>query len=151
MKDQTATDSADFEFEDFDAANTATMSVIVAGRVTGWKWTFAGPGHAQTVAQANRSARERLQLEAEQSQARVNGRKWKAPEESVDEVRARNIDYVIERLVGWSPVKIGGATYEFSAEAARKLLADPAKVGLLTQALEFLAADNSFTKRSAAI
>jgi len=57
---------------------------------------------------------------------------------------------IAERLVGWSPVKIDGKEYQFSVENARALLIDPRRVGLLTQALEFLSDLGSFTKRSAA-
>lgn len=141
----------EFGDDDFDAADTATMNVVVKGQPSGWLWTFAGPGHPKTVEQGNRLSRERLRKEHDIEQARVNNRKWKAPEEDVDTVRDRNINWVIERLVGWSPVKIDGKEVPFSPEAARKLLIDPRKVDLLTQALDFLAADNSFTKRSVTI
>lgn len=142
-------DIAEFDLDAFDAADTADMAVKLNGRSTTWIWSFAGPGHPQTVTQSNRLARERLQQERFKEQARVNGKKWSAPDDSVDEVRARNVEWVVERLVGWSPVKIGGETLAFSPDAARKLLSDPRKIDLLAQSMEFLAADDSFTKRSA--
>lgn len=140
---------AEFGGDDFDAYDEARMIVRVGGKPTGWTWIFAGPGHPKTVAQSNRLGRERLAEDAAKEQARVNGKKWKAPDESVDEVRERNIKWVTERLIGWSPVKIAGEMVEFSEDAARRLLSDPRKSDLLVQAIDFLSADMSFTKRSA--
>lgn len=146
MKDQTI---AEFGSADFDAQDEATMIVRVGGKPTDWTWIFAGPGHEKTVAQSNRLGRERLAEDAAKEQARVNGKKWKAPDETIDEVRARNIKWVTERLIGWSPVKIDGEAVVFSEDAARRLLSDPRKSDLLVQAIDFLTADASFTKRSA--
>lgn len=145
---QTEAVISEFDFSDFAAADTAAMTVVVNGKLSTWVWTFAGPGHPQAVEQANRMARERLHEDRQKEAARVNGKKWKPSEQSVDESREKNINYVVERLVGWSPVKIGGADFPFSVENARKLLIDPARVGLLAQALEFIGDDNSFTQRS---
>lgn len=140
---------SEFDFADFEAADTADMTVVVNGKLSSWVWTFAGPGHPQSVEQSNRMARERLHEDRQKEAARVNGKKWKPTEQSPDENRDKNISYVVERLVGWSPVKIGGADYSFSPENARKLLSDPRRVGLLTQAMEFIGDDNAFTQRSA--
>jgi len=147
-KTETA-DAVEFSLSDFDSADTSSMTVEVNGKLTNWVWTFAGPGHPQTVEQSNRMARERLHQERLKEQAITNGKKWKAAEESVDEVRERNVRSVVERIVGWSPVKIDGQDYPFTPDNAYKLLIDRRRVGLLTQATEFLFADNSFTKRSA--
>lgn len=141
------TDIADFDLDDLNATDTAEMTVMHNGKPTNWVWTFAGPGHPQTIAYGNKTSRERLQQERLKEQARVNGKKWSAPEESVDEVRARNVDMVVNRIVGWTPVRLSGEAYPFSAENARKLLLDPAKISLFAQAIEFIAEDNSFTKR----
>jgi hypothetical protein len=141
-------DAAEFSDSDFNAADEADMAIVVNGKITTWIWTFAGPGHPKTVDQSNRIARERLHRDRQQEQARVNGKKWVAPEETVDETRARNVQQIVERLIRWSPVKINGEDYPFTPENATKLLSDHAKVGLYIQSLEFLAADNSFTPRS---
>lgn len=138
-----------FDLDQLDAADEATMTVVANGALTDWSWTFSGPGHPKTVEQSNRLSRERLHEERQKEQARANGRKWKAPEETVDEVRARNVGFVVERLIGWSPVKMGGKDYPFTSENARALLLDPRKGGLLIQALEFLGEEASFTPRSA--
>lgn len=139
----------DFTSSDLESADTADMYVVINGKPTTWRWTFSGPGHPKAVEQSNRVAREALQREADQEQARVNGRKYKAPHRTPDEVRNGNVDFVVERIIGWSPVRLDGADLPFSPEAARKLLLDPRKSGILQQAIDFLADDKAFTKRSA--
>jgi hypothetical protein len=141
--------SKEFDLSDLDYSDEATMTVVIKGKPSDWTWTFAGPGHEKTIEQRNRMSRERLHREHEQEQARVNGKKWTAPEESVAAVRDRNIAFVVDRLLGWSEFKFGGAVYPFSPENARKLLSDPKKGALLVQALEFLSDDQAFTTRSA--
>lgn len=140
---------AEFSMADLEAADTAEMTVEVNGRPTSWVWTFAGPGHPQAIAQSNRLSRERLHEDRLKEQAITNGKKWKAPEETVDQVRERNVNQIVERLLGWSPVKIDGADYPFTPENAKSLLIDPRRIGLFTQAMEFLSDLGSFTKRSA--
>lgn len=135
--------------DDLNAVDTAKMDVIIGGKLSGWVWTFAGPGHPKTVAQTSRITKERLHEDRQKEQAQVNGRKWKAPEETPDEKRAENITYVVERLTDWSAIEIGGKPFEFSEANARVLLSDPARISMLTQALEFLSSDDAFTKRSA--
>jgi hypothetical protein len=138
-----------FDLSELDAADTAEMTVMAFGKPTSWVWTFAGPGHPKTIAQSDRYAREAIVTEKLQQQAQVNGKKWKAPEESLEERRARNINHIVERLIGWSPVKMNGQDYPFSDVTARAILADRRKVDVYTQALDFLREENSFTKRSA--
>lgn len=140
-----------FDIADLDASDEAQMIVQSNGRATSWVWTFAGPGHPKAVDLSNKLSRERLHREAEQEQARVNGRKWKSDEETPDELAKRNADYIVERLLGWSPVKFSGEDYPFTPENARKLLLDPKKGALAMQALEYLADQRSFTKRSSKV
>lgn len=144
-----AADIPNFSFSDFEDADTAKMTVTIHGRLTDWVWTFAGPGHSQTVEQTNRLAKERLHEERQIEQRRLNGRKIVLPEESVDEVRAANVRRVVDRILGWSPVKFDGEEYLFTPDNAFKLLIDPKRSPLLVQAMEFLAAETSFTPRSA--
>lgn len=136
--------------DSFAGADTATMDVVVGGSPSGWLWEFAGPGHPKAVAQANRTARERLHKEKLMEQAQVNGKKWISPEQTPTDVRAGNVTYVVERLVGWSAIIIDESEFPFSEDNARMLLSDPKRVSVLAQAMDFLAADSSFTKRSAA-
>lgn len=131
-----------------DAVDEAEMVVTHNDRPTTWKWYFAGPGHARAIAQSERVARESLATAAAKEQARTNGKKWKEPVDSPDEVREKNADFVLERLLRWSPVKLNGEMLPFSPEAAKKLLLDPRK-DLLAQSLEFLGENRSFIKRAA--
>jgi len=140
--------SAAFDLSSIDSADEAQMTVVVNGKLTDWVWTFAGPGHPQTVEQSDRLSKERLHREHQQEQARVNGRKWKAPEETAEEVLDRNVRIVAERLLGWSPVVMNGEPYPFSRENAVALLKDRRKGALLIQALEFLGDEAAFSKRS---
>lgn len=140
------------DFDDFSTADTADMEVRANGKATGWIWTFAGPGHPKTVEQNNRIARSALKEQKAKETARVNGKKWQPDDEDVEDIRKRNIDFVVERIVGWSDIQVKGKgdktePYPFTAENARKLLSDPSKAGLLAQAYEFLGESDSFTKR----
>jgi hypothetical protein len=147
MTDKAAA-SASFDLSDLDSADEAVMEVLANGKPTGWTWTFAGPGHPKTIELSNRFARDRLRREKEQEQAQVNGKKWKAPDESPDEVLDRNVSLVAARLLGWSPIQMNGADYPFTQENAKALLMDRRKGQLLVQALEFLGDEMVFTKRS---
>lgn len=137
-----------FDLSALDAADTADMTVMAFGQPTNWVWTFAGPGHPKTMAQSDRYARESMITEKLQDQARVNGRKWKAVEESLEDRRAKNINHIVERLVGWSPVLMNGNDFPFSEANARAVLADRRKVDVYSQALEFLGDEKSFMRRS---
>lgn len=148
MTDKTAP-SAAFDLSDLDASDTAVMEIYANGKPTNWLWEFAGPGHPKTIEQSNRIAKERLRKEREIEQAQVNGRKYKPAEETVDEALSRNVQLVVDRLLGWSPIKMDGKDYPFSPENAKALLLDRRKGQLLVQALEFLGDERSFTPRSA--
>lgn len=138
-----------FSENDLNNADEASMDALVNDRPSGWLWVFAGPGHEKTIEQNNKSSREALHREKMQDQARVNGKKWVAPDRTPDEVRGENVSWVVGRLLRWSAdVEMDGQPLPFSEDAARKLLSDPRKT-LLNQAIEFLTADKAFTKRSA--
>lgn len=138
----------EIDFGDLDGRDEAEMTVVVGGKPTDWTWTFSGPGHPQTVAQSNRIARDELNKQHLIEQARANGKKFKGERQTPDELLVDNVSYVLERLLRWSPVKLSGADYPFTAENARALLMDRKKGALLQQAVDFLLDDNSFTKRS---
>lgn len=137
------------DLSDFDSIDEAQMTVMSGGERTDWYWTFAGPGHPNAVAQSNRVSRESLAKARAKEQAQTNNKKWKAPDQSPDELLEDNVGFVLERLLSWSPIDLGGAPYPFSHENARKLLMDRRKGALLQQAIEFILDENSFTKRSA--
>jgi hypothetical protein len=159
-ENEAAADVAAFDISSLDAVDESTLIIVVNGRATNWAWVFAGPGHPKAVEQANRMARERLKLEREQEQARINGRKWKAPEETPEGAVERNVAMVVDRLIGWhvidaagnktgAPVLMAGEPFPFSEENARKVLSDRRRGSILLQALEFLGDEAAFTKRSA--
>lgn len=134
--------------DELDSADVGHLFIEINGRLTDWKWTFAGPGHEKTVAYEDRQLRDRLHRDKQLEQQRLNGKKVKLPDETVDEVRERNIAWVLGRLIGWSPVKIGGEMFTFSEENARRILTDRSKSDILRQAVEFLTDEKAFTRRS---
>lgn len=138
----------DFDIDAINSEMEAEMYVMAGGQVTDWAWRFAGPAHERAVAQNNRVSREQLTKRRLQEQAQVNNKKWKAPEQTPDELLQDNVNFVCERLLGWSEVKMAGEPYPFSEENARKLLSDRRKGALLQQAIEFILDDNSFMQRS---
>jgi hypothetical protein len=133
--------------DDFTASDTAEMCVVLNGRPTDWSWTFAGPGHPVTIAQGDRLARESLHARKQQEQARVNGKKWTAPDESLEDLKKRTVDFVLERMIDWSAVEIDGKAFPFSRENARELLSKPANRVLLDQAYDFLGETANFMRR----
>jgi hypothetical protein len=150
MTDATKPNGA-LDLADCEALDTAELDVRhpATGEPTGWRITFAGPGHPQVVALSDRDARKRLREEREKEQARVNNRKWKAEDRSPEEVRAENVGYVVDRIVAWTPVRINGEDVPFSRDAAMRLFTDPRKGWLLNQAADFVLAEQTFFKRSA--
>lgn len=144
-------DGTSFDLSDLDAIDEAEMVVVVGGKPTDWTWYFSGPGHPQTVAQSNRVARDELSKQRSIEQARANGRKYKSEQQTPDGLLSDNVAYVLERLLRWSPVKMGGQDFPFTQDNARALLMDRKKGALLQQAIDFLLDDNSFTKRSAKV
>ena len=136
------------DLDAIDAVDEGHMDVMVGGAPSGWIWTFCGPGDPRAVAQSNRVAREELARQRGVSRAQANGKKWSPPEQTPDEVRENNVNFVMERLTGWSEVTMGGEPFPFSVENARQVLNDRKKGALLQQAIEFIVDDNSFMKRS---
>lgn len=137
---------------DLSAADTAQMTVFINGNPTSWKWTWAGPGHPRTVALSERASRARLNADADREQKRFNGKKVKVEPLTPAEDLKERVDELLGRLLGWTEVKVGGKTLEFSEEAARKILSAPANHGpggIYVQCWEFLGNEQSFTKRSA--
>lgn len=138
----------DFDINELDSALEGEMTVMVNGKPTDWTWKFAGPAHEKTIAQNNRVSREQLAKRRMQEQSQINGKKWKAPEQTPEELLLDNVNFVCERLLGWSSVKMNGEDFPFNEANARILLTDRKKGALLQQAIEFILDDNSFTQRS---
>lgn len=144
----TNTDSAPadvFDLSELDTGDEASLAIKDrAGRPTTWIWTFYGPGHPKTIALSNRVSKKFLDEAREKEQAQVNGKKWKAEERSLDDVRQENVRNILERTKGFTPVRINGETIEFSPDAARKLLLDPRKGALFAQISAFLQEEENF-------
>lgn len=130
----------------FESEDTAEMVVLhpATGQPTTWKITFAGPGHPKTMEQADRLGRRTLEEQRRRDQAMVNGRKWKAESPTLDDQRKESVRLVVERILGWSPVKVSGADYPFTPENAERLLLEPKQAALYRQCFEFLTADDAF-------
>lgn len=140
----------DFDLSDLEAGDEATLAIKnSAGKVTSWIWTFYGPGHPKTVALANRVSKKWLQEAREKEQAQVNQKKWKPEERSLDDVRLENVNSILERTKGFTPVKLNGQLIEFSPDAARRLLLDPRMGALFSQISEFLKEEANFIRPSA--
>jgi len=127
----------------------AEMEVVANGQLTGWKWLFAGPSHPMGIAQKRRLLVERQKVDHEIRSARVNNRRWEAPMENPDDVQKRNVDFVMERLIGWSNATLAGEPLLFSRDSVKKMLSDDRYETLLVQALEFLADGTAFYQKDA--
>ena len=128
---------------------TLTISHPITGEPTTWTMQIAGPGHPETVAIANELTRQRLHLEREQEQARVNGRKWKAPDVDAEQQRRDLAQRFARRILGWSPVTMNGEPFAYTRENAVRLLHEPAYGWVATQFYDFVAADAAFIGSSA--
>ncbi len=133
----------------FAPADTSVLSIIApSGSDTGWKITFAGPGHPKTVAWADESARKSIRQQQRIEAARVNGRKFKPDDREVDEVRRENVEWVAARIVDWTTIEIDGKNIAFTTEAAIGIFLDPRFSWVLVQCFDFLGDEASFTKGS---
>jgi len=140
---------AGFNLDDFALQDESNLDLRNKfGEPSGWIWTLAGPGHPATVAADERLAKRNLAIQDEQEKARVNGRKWKGTGDSVDDVRERNIDYIVARLLRWSDgMTVEGSPFPCTPENARKVLLNPG-LGVYEQVNTYLLDEKSFTPRS---
>jgi hypothetical protein len=140
-----------FDLSAMDAQDEAELVIKhpITLEPTGWVWTFYGPGHPVTAALSNRVAGVALKKAAARRQAQVNGKKWKEDEESLDQLRADQVDGIVTRTKGSTPIKLDGETIEYSPDAARALLLDRRKGWLLEQISEYLRDEANFIQPSA--
>lgn len=131
-------------------ADVSTMEVMKPGGTegTGWHVTFAGPGHAKTVAWQTEQSRRNIRKQAQLEAAQANGRKVKPDEREPDDVRRENVGWVVARIVDWTPVRIGGEDIPFTEAGAMALLMRPEMAWAYGQMVDFLVDERSFTKRS---
>lgn len=141
----------EFDLGALDARDEAELAIKhpSTGEVTTWVWTFYGPGHPKTVEVANRVSRDALRDLAAQKQARVNGKKWKEDDQSIDQIRAENVENIVARTKTFTPVRLGAETISFTPDAAKSLLLDRKKGWLFSQIVEYLRDDESFIQPSA--
>lgn len=145
--------AAPVDLSAFAFADTATLEILKPGTATpiGWRITFAGPGHAKTIAFNEAKNREILQRNRQIEMAQVNGRKYKPEEQSVDQARRENVQWVAARIVDWTPVALGAdkPPLAFSEAAAIEIFINPDLGWVYAQCLDFLASEQSFTQASA--
>src|SRR5215471_14851061 len=113
-----------FDLSTMDAQDEAELIIRHPKTLqpTGWTWTFYEPGHAVTTELSNRVAGAALKKAAARRQAQINGKKWKEDEESLEQLRADQVDGIVTRTKSFSPIKLGDDTITYSPDAARKLL-----------------------------
>jgi hypothetical protein len=146
-------DAVAFDLFSHAYAETAVMEVEneETGLPSGWKLTFAGPNHPITVELGDEIARRAIRQRKDKEQAQVNGRKWKADDETPKQNREDNANFYARRMLGWEPavrLERGEPPLEFSQEAAAKVLANPKYFWLYRQVARFLEADAGFIPRS---
>lgn len=125
-----------------------TIKHPTTGAPTTWVIDVAGPGHPVSEAIQNEAARERLNIQRDQEQARVNGRKWKGPDVDPEAENARVFGRIAKRLLGWTPVTLNGEAFPYSAPNAVALLREPRFAWVAAQVLDFLGEDSAFIKAS---
>lgn len=122
----------------------------ITGSETTWVWTLAGPAHTVTLELDEATARRNRDEESKKQQAAIAAIKANKPppkdERTLAENRERNAEYIAARVLGFTPVKLDGAVVEYSAEAAKKLLADPSKDWLFNQIAGALGSKEGFIK-----
>lgn len=117
---------------------------------TTWIWTFFGPGHAETVALADRLSRDALLKASARRQAQANGRKWKEDDPgTLAQLRSDQVAAIVARTKSFTPVKLDGQLIEFTKEKASDLLLDRRKGWLLDQVTEYLRDEVNFIQPSA--
>lgn len=131
-------------------SDTAVLDILKPGGTdpTGWKITFAGPGHEKTIAWANENARRDLRRQQRIEAAQINGKKYKPDDREPEEVRRENVEWVVSRIVDWTPIKIGADVIAFTPERAVSLFLDRKMAWALGQCIEFLVDERSFSKGS---
>ena len=144
--------SAPLNLDPFKSVDKAEMKVLsAAGEPTGWVWTIAGPGHPNTIALEDEILDKSLEEGRAKEAARVNGKKYKPPHKTSEDIRRENAEAAASRVLGWKPdtVTLSGETLKFSKESVVKALRDPDYGGELTRQLtEFFKSEDSFSGRS---
>lgn len=140
------------EVVDFDAflpTEVFVLEVIQGEKKTGWLITLGGPEHPKAVAFADAQLRQGLEKARQARLALASGVEPAVEQKEPDEVRRENIAWMVARIVGWTPIRVGGKEYPFSDEAAFDLLTRPTFGGVVRQISRVLETEARFTRRSA--
>lgn len=144
-------DITDIDIGALDARDEGTLVIRhpTTKEPLGWTWTFYGPGHAATVALADRVSRDAMRKALARRDAIVNGRPTKEDEQSLDQIHRENVANIVERTKAFTPVKLNGELIEFSRDKASELLLDRRKGWLIKQVMNYLGAEENFIQPSA--
>lgn len=121
-----------------------------AGKPTGWKITLAPNSHPKAVQWGETESRRAIERAKVIREAQFNGQRYEAEEKTPEQERRDAVQWVIARIITWTPVKIGEKTYEFSDKNAEELLIKPELGFVWSQLTKALSHEALFTKRSAA-
>lgn len=139
----------------FQPEQSGTLMILDPSGVkeTGWVWTFGSPSHPKAQSYMEKIGREQTRREALVEAARANGRKVKPDDKDLDDKKKSNADWVVSRTLGWAPAvtipTISPDPLTFSDENVAKVVSHPDGWWVLSQVVEFLAHEKSFTKGSA--
>ena len=133
-------DAAPLDTLDYDTRHPVTEEP------TGWIVTFAGPAHPQSLALADKSAKEGLRRAHEIQKARINGKKFKPEETTPDEERRDFVEGLVARIVTWggNVPSYKGKVYSFNPKDAVELLLFPQMGNYVKQFTDVLLEEKSF-------
>jgi hypothetical protein len=137
-----------FDIGELAAADTADMTVIhpKSKLPTTWVWTFAGPGHAQTIA-LNDEIGQADRAEAFQERKAIqSGRDPKARRNA--ELIEINVRRYSGRVLNFTPARLNGEDLRFTPKEAHRILKDPKYGWLWTQVFNFLRDEDVFITSS---
>jgi hypothetical protein len=96
----------------------------ITKELTTWEWKIAGPTHQKTMDLSDAALRRVLSRSQQQEEARINGKKWDQPAESIADVRRKWAEDLAARVTDFSPVDFGNGPIEYSPEKTVELLLD---------------------------
>lgn len=125
-----------FDFESYEDVSTGVLQVKTpTGAPTGMQITLAGPEHPD---------RKRRIFARQRRLRTAMAKTGKLPIADPEDDEADELDELVASTLGWT-----GATVPYSAEAARKLYADPKRRWLRDQVRSALDDRELFTRASA--
>ncbi|MGE0725100.1 MAG: hypothetical protein AB7O45_12040 [Alphaproteobacteria bacterium] len=130
---------------------TFTHGVMALDGVTetGWRIVLAGPAHPRTLESQDKALRLSLKRDQLREQAQVNGRKYKGEDKDPDDARRENVEWLVSRIVDWSPVHVFDRDWPFTDADAVELLLKPEMGFVRVQLIDRLTEDATFMRRSA--